>query len=103
MGGRGDARASPEGKIGSGRIRRRLRWMPRSLRWRLAAWVALVVVASSGITFFAVYRGTGTQLRRQIDSEIAGDSVEFAHALYLEHARGPRRAICGTKSPHAYI
>ncbi len=52
-----------------------------SLRWRLALWVALVVVTSSGITFFAVYRGTGTQLRRQIDGEIEGDAGELAHAL----------------------
>ena len=58
-----------------------------SLRWRLALWVALVVVTSSGITFFAVYRGTGTQLRRQIDSEIEGDAGELAHALSASGAR----------------
>jgi two-component system OmpR family sensor kinase len=74
--------------------------MPRSLRWRLAAWVALVVVASSGITFFAVYRGTGTQLRRQIDSEIAGDSVEFAHALGASGARTPGAVLAAA---HAYV
>jgi signal transduction histidine kinase len=43
--------------------------------------VALVVIASSAITFVAVYRGTGTQLRHQIDSEISGDADELTHAL----------------------
>jgi two-component system, OmpR family, sensor kinase len=74
---------------GSASRRRRRGWIRTSLRWRLAAWVALVVVVSSGITFFAVYRGTGTQLRRQIDSEITGDSGEFAHALSTSGARTP--------------
>ncbi len=47
---------------------------PTGLRWRLAAWIALVVEAFSAITFVVVYRDTGTQLRHQIDREIAGDS-----------------------------
>jgi two-component system OmpR family sensor kinase len=67
--------------------RRRLNLMPTSLRWRLAVWVALVVVVSSGITFIAVYRGTGTQLHRQIDSEIAGDTGALAQALRTSGAR----------------
>ena len=41
------------------------------LRWRLAAGVVAVTVLCTGITFVAVYRGTGTQLRGQIESEIA--------------------------------
>ena len=40
------------------------------------------------ITFVAVYRGTGSQLRHQIDQEIAGDAREFAHTLAF-----PRSAI----------
>ncbi len=56
-------------------------------------WVALVVVVSSGITFFAVYRGTGTQLRRQIDREMAGDSGELAHALSASGARTPQAVL----------
>jgi two-component system OmpR family sensor kinase len=51
------------------------------LRWRLAGWVAVVVLACIGIAFVAVYRGTGTQVRKQIDTEIAGDASEFAHSL----------------------
>lgn len=69
--------------------RRRLR-PPRGLRWRLAAWVALVVLLSSAITFAVVYDGTGTQLRRQMDGEIKGDAGELAHALTSSHARSPR-------------
>lgn len=51
------------------------------LRWRLAGWVALVILVCTGVAFVAVYRGTGTQVRRQIDSEIGGDASEFAAAL----------------------
>src|SRR6266480_4006305 len=49
------------------------------LRWRLAAGVVAVTVLCTGITFVAVYRGTGTQLRRQIESEIAEDAGEPGH------------------------
>ena len=60
------------------------------LRWRLAGWVAVVTLACTGITFVAVYRGTGTQLRRQIDSEIGGDASELAHNLKLAGAHTPK-------------
>jgi two-component system, OmpR family, sensor kinase len=61
------------------------------LRWRLAAWVAAVVVVCIGIASVAVYRGTGTQVRHQIDSEIAGDASEFAHTLTLAHPHSARQ------------
>ncbi|HXA54816.1 MAG TPA: ATP-binding protein [Solirubrobacteraceae bacterium] len=69
-----------------------------SLRWRLAAWVALVVVVSTGIAFLAVYRGTGTQLRRQIDGEMVGDADELAHALSASGARTPAAALAGARA-----
>lgn len=62
-------------------LRRSRRLALSSLRWRLAAWVALVVVLSSGVTFVVVYRGTASQLRSQIDSELSGDAGELAHAI----------------------
>jgi len=62
---------------------------PGGLRWRLAGWIALVMLLCTAITFVAVYRGTGTQLRGQIDDEIAGDSSELAHSLTSSHARTP--------------
>jgi two-component system OmpR family sensor kinase len=72
--------------------------MPSSLRWRLAVWVALVVVVSSGITFIAVYRGTGTQLHRQIDGEIAGDAGGFAHSLSASGARTPHAVLAAARA-----
>jgi two-component system, OmpR family, sensor kinase len=57
------------------------RFALRGLRWRLAAWVALVVVVSSGITFVVVYRGTASQLRGQIDKELSGDTGELSRAI----------------------
>ncbi len=70
---------------------------PASLRWRLAGWVALVVVLSTGVTFVAVYRGTGTQLHRQIDSEIEGDAGALAHALASSGARTPRQTLSAAR------
>jgi two-component system, OmpR family, sensor kinase len=52
----------------------------RSLRWRLTALIGAVVVLSVGATFVAVYRGTGTQLRNQIDRELRADAEAFARA-----------------------
>ncbi len=51
------------------------------LRWRLGAWVALVVLVSSAVTFVVVYRRTGSELRHQIDQEIHGDASDLSHAL----------------------
>ena len=67
--------------------RARDRFARSGLRWRLVAWVAAVTAICIGIAFVAVYRGTGTQLRHQIDTEIAGDSAEFADNLEAAHAR----------------
>jgi two-component system, OmpR family, sensor kinase len=61
------------------------------LRWRLAGWVALVTLVCAGITFVAVYRGTGAQLRQQIDRGISGDASELAHNLALANGGTPKR------------
>ncbi len=63
------------------------RLRPLELRWRLAASVAVVLIVSSAVTFVAVYRGTGSQLRHQIDTEITGDSDELGRALASSGAR----------------
>ncbi|MHB8234019.1 MAG: sensor histidine kinase [Solirubrobacteraceae bacterium] len=55
------------------------------LRWRLAGWVVLVVLLCTGISFLAVYRGTGTQVRQQIDNELAGDAGDLTHDLARAH------------------
>ncbi len=56
-------------------------FFPSSLRWRLAAWVAAVVLICTAVSFFAVYRGTGTQLRHQVDREISGDLLGLSRAV----------------------
>jgi two-component system, OmpR family, sensor kinase len=61
------------------------------LRWRLAGWVTLVTLACTGIAFVAVYRGTGTQIRHQIDQELGGDSRELAHNLALAKAASAKQ------------
>ena len=61
------------------------------LRWRLISLVVLLLLACMALAFIAVYRGTGTQVRAQIDSEIAGDANNFAHNLKLAHARSPKQ------------
>ena len=62
------------------------------LRGRIAAWTIAVIVLCLGIAFVAVYRGTGSQLRGQIDGEITGDAGDFAHALSVAGALTPARA-----------
>jgi two-component system, OmpR family, sensor kinase len=67
------------------------RLVPGGLRWRLGAWVALVVLASSAVTFVVIYRRTGSELRHQIDQEIHGDASELSHALAASDNRQPRQ------------
>jgi two-component system OmpR family sensor kinase len=61
------------------------------LRWRLAGWVTAVVLLCTCISFVAVYRGTGTQVRQQIDKEISGDAGDLAHDLTLSKSTTPAR------------
>ena len=83
----------PRGRLPAGRRQlsamrsARAAVVPVGLRWRLAGWVALVTVLCTGIAFVAVYSGTGTQLRHQIDREMAGDASEFADNLQAAGAR----------------
>ena len=71
-------------------LRRRLGAV--GLRWRLAGWVALVTLACTGIAFIAVYRGTGTQLRDQIDGEISSYASGLANGLARARADTPAQA-----------
>ena len=86
----------PPGRVTPASLRRRLSAV--GLRWRLAAWVAVVMLIGTGITFVAVYRGTGTQLRRQIDQEIAGDASEFSHNLKLQDLDSPHALATAASS-----
>ncbi|MCA1683199.1 MAG: hypothetical protein LC685_04335 [Actinobacteria bacterium] len=60
----------------------------RSLRWRLTLRVAVVLVVAFAVTFFAVYRGTGSQLQGQIDRELRSDATAFAQAAAGPAATG---------------
>jgi two-component system OmpR family sensor kinase len=71
------------------RVRDRLALV--GLRWRLAGWVTVVVLLCTGISFVAVYRGTGSQVRQQIDKEISGDAGDLAHDLSLTRRATPAR------------
>jgi signal transduction histidine kinase len=58
------------------------RWrLPPGLRWRLTAWVAGVMLVAAAIVFAVVYISTGTQIRSQIDHDVAGDTGQLAQTL----------------------
>jgi signal transduction histidine kinase len=66
------------------------RLAPTTLRWRLAGWVAAVTLICTGIAFAAVYRGTGTQLRNQVDHELRVYAGELSHDLIRTDAATPK-------------
>jgi signal transduction histidine kinase len=68
------------------------------LRWRLTAWVAVVMLLFAAVIFLAVYRGTATQLRQQIDRGLAGDAGEFSHNLRLLDEDSPRALAAAARS-----
>ena len=64
--------------------------------------MAFVVLASSAVTFVVVYRRTGSELRRQIDQEIAGDANELTQVLVSSADRAPKQvAERATRYIHA--
>jgi two-component system OmpR family sensor kinase len=65
------------------------RLQPAGLRWRLAGWVALVTVACTLVAFVAVYSGTASDVRRQIDQELRGNARDLA--VVLQQARDEAR------------
>jgi two-component system OmpR family sensor kinase len=66
------------------------RLRPTGLGWRLASWLTVVTLLCTAISFVAVYRGTASQLRRQIDQEIHDDSNELSGNLALVRAHTPQ-------------
>ena len=59
------------------------------LRWRLAAWVAAVMLACTGVTFAAVYGGIASQVRGQIDRDLAGDVQDLGREISSAPASSP--------------
>jgi two-component system, OmpR family, sensor kinase len=66
----------------------RPRW-PTSLRWRLTAWVAGVMLVAAVVVFLVVYASTGNQLRSQIDRDLRGDTTQLAEFLRPLAGRSP--------------
>jgi two-component system, OmpR family, sensor kinase len=92
----------PPGRSRHRHARSRERLRHGGLRWRLTAWVAVVMLLFAAVIFVAVYRGTGTELRHQIDHELAGDASEFAHNLQLLRRPSPHTlAVAATRYVNA--
>lgn len=55
--------------------------VPASLRWRLTAWVAGVLLVCAAVVFLVVYHDTGSQLEVQIDRDITGDTGQLLQSM----------------------
>ena len=89
---RDPARTSPPALAVPLRLRRALAGV--GLRWRLAAWVAVVMLVCTGITFVAVYRGTGSPAA---PADRPGDRGQLQRAL--AHPRRIGLPLCSSDSP----
>jgi signal transduction histidine kinase len=76
------------------RLRPRL---PRSLKWRLTAWVAAVLLVSAAAVLAVVYQETGEQLRAQIDRDISGDVDQLAQAVRAIPAEHPSDLVTAAR------
>ena len=65
--------------------------MPAGLRWRLAAWVAGVMLVSAAVVFLVVYHDTGSQLQGEIDRDIIGDTSQLISSLQPLRGQSPAR------------
>jgi heavy metal sensor kinase len=60
---------------------------PRGLRARLTLWIAAILVLAVAASFFVIYRGTGHQLRAQLDNDLAGQVAAFGAAVPRQEER----------------
>jgi len=58
-----------------------MRWVALGLRGRLALSIAAIVIGAFAVTFFAVYRGTGSALRSRIDRELRTEVDGLTHTV----------------------
>ncbi|HKN94432.1 MAG TPA: ATP-binding protein [Thermoleophilaceae bacterium] len=54
---------------------------PRGLRARLTLWIGAILILAVAASFFGIYRGTGQQLRNQLDRDLETQAGAFAAAL----------------------
>ena len=71
--------------------------LPTTLRWRLTAWVAGVMLVSVAAIFIVVYSDTGSQLERQIDRDLAGDVSQFSQALHTVTGGSPTQVAAAAE------
>jgi two-component system OmpR family sensor kinase len=64
-----------------------------SIRWQLVGWVTAVLIVVAAITFAVVYEQTATQLRAQIDHDVAGDVSQLAQAVRTLDTNQPAEAV----------
>jgi two-component system, OmpR family, sensor kinase len=55
--------------------------LPRGLRARLTLWIAAILILAVAASFAGIYRGTGTQLRSEMDHDLVTQAGAFAAAL----------------------
>jgi two-component system OmpR family sensor kinase len=68
-----------------------------SLRWRLVAWVTGVLVAVFAVVFVVVYEQTGSQLRAQIDHDVAGDVSQLSQAVRALKPGSPQALLADVR------
>jgi signal transduction histidine kinase len=64
----------------------------RGLRARLSLAIALILVVALGTAFVATYRGTGTEVRAQIDDDLREDAATFEERVPWTDVRPERVA-----------
>jgi two-component system OmpR family sensor kinase len=64
-----------------------------SVRWRLVAWVTGVLLAVAAVIFVVVYEQTGTELRAEVDQDVAGDLTQLSQAVRGVRTRSPERLL----------
>lgn len=67
--------------------------LPVSLRWRLTAWVAGVMLISAAAIFVVIYEDTGAGLRNQINRNIASDTGQLSHLLGSLDGQTPAQVV----------
>ena len=66
---------------------------PRGLRARLTLWIAAILILAVAASFAVIYRGTGRQLRSQLDQDLATQVGAFAAAIPRHEEPGELQGI----------
>lgn len=72
--------------------------LPVSLRWRLTAWVAAMMLISAAVIFVVIYEDTGTELRNQIDRGIATDTNQLSRLLGSLYGQNQSQVVAAAQN-----